>query len=105
LVKEYSFWASYLLLCLAIPGPFTSQAPFWAIPSETLPRNVLGSVMGLVNAIGNLGGFVGPFIIGALKKQTHGVIIPFTIIGIGLVVAAALCLFLPVHAREAKKPA
>jgi MFS family permease len=103
-VKEHSFWASYILLCLAIPGPFTSQAPFWAIPSETLPRNVLGSVMGLVNAIGNLGGFVGPFIIGALKKQTHGVIIPFTVIGIGLIVAAGLCFLLPVHIRAKNLP-
>ena len=34
------------------------MAPFWAIPGETLPRSVMGVVMGLVNAFGNLGGFV-----------------------------------------------
>src|SRR2546423_1685793 len=49
------FWLSYGLMCLAIQGPFAGQAPFWAIPSETLPRSVMGSVMGLVNAFGNLG--------------------------------------------------
>jgi MFS family permease len=95
LVKEHSFWLSYCLLCLAIPGPFAALAPFWAIPTETLPRNVMGSVMGLVNAIGNLGGFLGPFLVGAMKKKTHGVTIPFSLLGIGLLVAAALVFLLP----------
>ncbi len=45
------FWISYALLCLAIPGPFAAMAPFWAIPGETLPRSVMGVVMGLVNAV------------------------------------------------------
>jgi MFS family permease len=96
LLKGYSFWLSYVFLCLAIPGPFTAMAPFWAIPAETLPRSVMGSVMGLVNAIGNLGGFLGPFIVGALKKQTQGVTIPFSVLGIGMLVAALLCFLLPV---------
>ena len=36
------FWISYAFMCLAIPGPFAAMAPFWAIPSETLPRSVMG---------------------------------------------------------------
>ena len=54
-------------MCLAIPGPFAALAPFWAIPTETLPRNVFGPVIGLVNALGNTGGFAGPYIVGWLK--------------------------------------
>ncbi len=95
LVKDHSFWVSYVLLCFAVPGPFAALAPFWAIPTETLPRNVMGSVMGLVNAIGNLGGFLGPFVVGALKKQTHGVKLPFSLLGAGLLVAAVLVFQLP----------
>jgi len=95
LIKPYSFWTSYALLCLAVPGPFTSLAPFWAIASETLPRSVMGSVMGLVNAIGNVGGWAGPYIVGWIKMETHSVVIPFSIIGAGLILAAALCFLLP----------
>ena len=36
------FWLSYGFLCLAIPGPFAALAPFWAIPTETMPRAVFG---------------------------------------------------------------
>jgi sugar phosphate permease len=95
LVKDHSFWLSYVLLCLAVPGPFAALAPFWAIPAETLPLSVMGSVMGLVNAIGNLGGNFGPVVVGMLKKQTHGVTVPFTLLGAGLLVAAALVFLLP----------
>lgn len=94
-VKQYSFWLSYAFLCFAIPGPFAGLAPFWAIPAETLPRAVMGSVMGLVNAVGNLGGYYGNFIVGALKAKTHGIEIPFTVLGLGMITAALLCFLLP----------
>lgn len=95
MLKEYSFWLSYVLLCFAIPGPFAAMAPFWAIPAETLPRSIMGPVMGLVNAIGNVGGFLGPFIFGYLKVRTHGILIPFATLGIGMLVGAMLCFLLP----------
>ncbi len=95
LVAPYSFWGSYALLCLSIPGPFAGQAPFWAIPSETMPRSVMGSAMGLVNAIGNLGGFIGPYVVGYLKQRTGSITLPFIVLGTGMLVAGALALLLP----------
>jgi MFS family permease len=89
------FWVSYGLMCLAIPGPFAALAPFWAIPTETLPQAVFGPVIGLVNALGNTGGFVGPYFVGWLKTEAQGVTIPFTALGMGLLVAAALAFLLP----------
>lgn len=94
-LRPYSFWLSYAFLCLAIPGPFAGLAPFWAIPAETLPRSSVGAVMGLVNAIGNVGGYLGPFLVGALKAKTNGISIPFTLLGAALIIAAALCFLLP----------
>lgn len=89
------FWISYGLMCVAIPGPFAAMAPFWSIPSEVLPRSVLGLVVGIVNAFGNIGGYVGPKITGWLKETTHSIDLPFSLIGVGMMVAAALCFLLP----------
>jgi nitrate/nitrite transporter NarK len=89
------FWVSYACLCLAIPGPFAALAPFWAIPTETLPRAVFGPVIGLVNALGNTGGFAGPYLVGWLKTEYRSVALPFTALGLGLLVAAALAFLLP----------
>ena len=100
LLKEHSFWLSYLFLCFAIPGPFAGLAPFWAIPAETMPRPVLGAVMGLVNAFGNIGGFFGNKMVGFLKTETHGITVPFSVLGAALLLGAALCFLLP----RAKKP-
>ena len=94
------FWLSYALICLAIPGPFAAMGPFWAIPSETLPRGVMGMVVGLVNAFGNLGGFVGPYITGWLKQEYQSLAIAFSTLGGGLLVGAALAFLLPRAERQ-----
>jgi MFS family permease len=89
------FWISYVLMCLAIPGPFAAMAPFWSIPSETLPRSFLGLIVGVVNAFGNLGGFVGPYVVGWLKDAYHSTAIPFNALGVGMLIAAGLAFLLP----------
>src|SRR5437764_7279090 len=94
------FWVSYAFMCLAIPGPFAAMAPFWAIPSETLPRTVMGLVIGLVNAFGNLGGFFGPYFVGWLKNKSHDISAPFNFLGLGMLIAAGLSLLLPKVARQ-----
>jgi nitrate/nitrite transporter NarK len=70
-------------------------APFWAVPAETLPRSSLGAVMGLVNAMGNIGGWAGNYAFGWLKQETGGTALPFSMLGACLLVAAALCFLLP----------
>ena len=94
LFKQH-FWVSYVLMCLAIPGPFAAMAPFWSIPSETLPRAFLGLVVGVVNAFGNLGGFFGQYFVGWLKDIYHSTDIPFSALGVGMLVAAGLAFLLP----------
>ncbi len=89
------FWISYALMCLAIPGPFAAMGPFWAIPSETLPRSVMGPLIGLVNAFGNVGGFAGPYVVGWLSAKYHSTAIAFNVLGLGMLVNAGLAFLLP----------
>jgi MFS family permease len=101
------FWISYVFMCLAIPGPFAAMAPFWSIPSETLPRGFLGLVVGVVNGFGNLGGFAGPYLVGWLKDTYHSTAIPFNALGIGMLIAAGLAFLLPkaaVQVESAVRP-
>ncbi len=99
------FWLSYALMCLAIPGPFAAMAPFWAIPGETLPRGVMAVVMGLVNAFGNLGGFAGPYVTGWLKNEYHSTALPFNVLGVGMLICAALAFLLPKSAQPVQSAA
>ncbi len=99
-VLSSHFWVAYALLCLAIPGPFAALAPFWAIPTETLPGSVVGVAMGLVNAFGNVGGFAGPFVVGWMLKEYHSTAIAFTALGGALLGCAALAFLLPRTVRQ-----
>jgi len=104
-VTREHFWISYGFLCLAIPGPFAALAPFWAIPTETMPRRAYGLAIGLANALGNTGGYFGPKIAGWLKDQYHSVSVPFAALGIGLLFAAALAFLLPTRPMQIESKA
>jgi nitrate/nitrite transporter NarK len=70
------------------------MGPFWAIPTETLPAKTVGSVMGFVNAIGNLGAYFAPLIVGYLNKTTGNFVLGFAYLGAITVLGAALCFLL-----------
>lgn len=62
-------WLVIGLFCLA---GFSSQAympAFWAMPSALLGKSAAAAAVGLI-ALGNLGGFVGPYIFGYLRTAT-----------------------------------
>ena len=56
---------------------------FWAIPNLILKGEAAAASIGLINSIGNLGGFLGPFLIGLLTSRLE------TRVAAGMVVAAA----------------
>ena len=65
-------WLSVLFICLAMGGALSYDGPFWAAGSRALPPVVVGGAMGLINALGNLGGYLGPFLGGYLQQTTGG---------------------------------
>ena len=44
---------------------------FWAVPTEFLSEFAAAASIGLINSIGNLGGFVGPLVVGYLLTRSH----------------------------------
>lgn len=60
------------LISIAVAGALAYDGPFWASASRAMPAVVAGTAMGLINAVGNLGGFIGPYVGGYLQDVTHG---------------------------------
>jgi MFS family permease len=58
------------LISIAMGGALAYDGPFWATASRAVPVALAGAAMGFVNAIGNLGGFVGPYIGGWLQDAS-----------------------------------
>ncbi len=69
--------------------------PFWALPSEVLPAEVAGVGIAVVNGFGNLGGFTGPLVFGAIRSASGSFEFALTLSGLLLVAAGAVLAFLP----------
>ncbi|HMD97731.1 MAG TPA: MFS transporter [Terriglobia bacterium] len=96
---------SFALLFIAGAGAYSAHGPFWAIPTETLPRRVAGAAMGLVNALGNLGGYLGPLVVGYLYKRTGGFLFGFAALSASMLGSASLALLLrPAQATKQIPP-
>jgi ACS family tartrate transporter-like MFS transporter len=43
---------------------------FWTLPGSFLTGSAAAAGIAFINAFGNLGGFIGPYVIGIIKDQT-----------------------------------
>jgi MFS family permease len=93
---------SFVAISLVGAGSYGILGPFWAIPTETLPRSISGPAMGLVNALGNLGGYFGPLAVGYVYHRMGDFRYAFGLLGLAYLVGAGLTLLLP--ARVATRP-
>jgi sugar phosphate permease len=98
---HYSPLLAFTFIILSGVGAYGPMAPFWAIPTETLPAKTVGSVMGFVNAIGNLGAYFAPLIVGHLNKTTGNFVLGFAYLGAITVLGAAFCFLLKAGAANA----
>ncbi len=57
-------------IAAALTGLYAFKAPFWAVPTLFLTRATAAVSVAVINSIGNLGGFVGPTVIGLVKDAT-----------------------------------
>jgi ACS family tartrate transporter-like MFS transporter len=75
------------------------NGPFWSLPNEFLAGASAAAGIALVNSVGSLGGFVGPFVIGAVAKYGGGIYKGLAIAGVSFFISATLLLLLPKKAR------
>ena len=87
-------WVSYALLVLT--GLFTKafNGQFWTLPPLLFPAGIGGGARGGINAIGNLGGFFGPFLVGWITTLFNMQTAIYCLVFISLT-GAVLTLFLP----------
>jgi ACS family tartrate transporter-like MFS transporter len=58
------------LISLSLAGMYAFKSPFWSLPGLFLSRSTAAVSIAAINSIGNLGGFAGPYAIGAIKDWT-----------------------------------
>ncbi|QTE28092.1 MFS transporter [Pengzhenrongella sicca] len=91
---------SVALLCVVAMGLYSPLGSFWAIPAGVLRIEILAFALGLINAIGNLGGFLGPYLVGWLTDRTGSDASAYVALAVVLVVGALLVLGLRAEDRR-----
>ncbi len=83
-----------LALMIANIGISAAKAPLWAMPSVFLSGAGAAAGIAMINSVGNLGGFIGPFLIGWLKDKQGSYAGGLYAVGALLALSAALMLAL-----------
>ena len=85
---------SVMLWCLVAAGTVSLWGPFWSLPNEFLTGFSAAAGIALINCFGNLGGFVGNYLMGAISRKTGNFRAGLAFLGLSLFVSAMLVLAL-----------
>ncbi len=84
------------MICLALSGLYSFKSPFWALPTLFLDRTTAAVSIAVINSIGNLGGFVGPSLIGMVKGNSQSAATGLLFLSALLMVGFLMTLFMRV---------
>src|SRR5258708_1022042 len=76
---------------------FGFQPVCWSMPTLILGESAAAATFGLINSVGQLGGFFGPKLIGFLNMRTHGVTSSLAFIALAYLVAGGLMVSLRIR--------
>jgi MFS transporter, ACS family, tartrate transporter len=68
---EHPVWMTVALI-VGIMGQQSIAPTFWALPTAMLSGVAAAGGIALINSVGNLGGFLGPYMFGMIKDATGG---------------------------------
>jgi ACS family tartrate transporter-like MFS transporter len=61
-----------LALCVAAVGIYGCKSPFWPLSTSYLGGTALAGGIAFISSVGNLGGFVGPYMVGWIRDASGG---------------------------------
>jgi ACS family tartrate transporter-like MFS transporter len=98
LIEGNPVW-SLLALAVTAFGIWGTVGPFWALTTGRLSQGSAAAAIALINSVGNLGGFAGPYLVGIFKAANSTFGPSLSVIATSLVTASVLALL----ARQVSK--
>jgi len=95
---------SMAMICVALSGLYSFKSPFWALPTLFLDRTTAAVSIAVINSIGNLGGFVGPSMIGVVKGSSQSAATGLLFLSGLLAIAFLMTALMRVSNREPSQP-
>jgi MFS family permease len=92
--------ASIAVITITACAIFSALPNFWALPARFLSGAAAAAGIALINTVGNLAGFMAPYITGAVKDATGSYQAPMFIVGAFMLMSAGLAFAIGSTARE-----
>jgi MFS family permease len=77
-------------LTICAMGIYAAHAIFWTLPTGFLTGSAAAGGIALVNSIGTLGGFAGPYAIGWIKDATGETTLGLVVLAVGMIMAGVV---------------
>jgi ACS family tartrate transporter-like MFS transporter len=103
-LHRHPLWQMMILFTLAATGLKAYLPAFWSLPSLFLTSTAAAGSIGLINSVGNLGGFIGPKVMGWLAKRTGTYTPGILFLSVSIAISATIIMSLPLG-RRVPKPA
>jgi MFS transporter, ACS family, tartrate transporter len=94
LTLQWRLTFAVTLFAVALLGLKAYMPAFWALPNLILTEAAAAGGIGLINSVGNLGGFVGPSLLGSIETQTHSFLPGLLYLCVSMVISATIILTL-----------
>ena len=99
---QWSLVMAVSLFTVALLGLKAYMPAFWALPSLLLTEAAAAGSIGLINSVGNLGGFVGPYLLGFVENRTKSFVPGLFYLCISMVISATIIFTLKLGHGAAK---
>jgi ACS family tartrate transporter-like MFS transporter len=102
LIKAPPIWLTVTLLTIAMAGLKAYLPAFWSLPTLFLSQTAAAGSIGLINSVGNLGGWVGPTMMGRIEYLTGSFRGGLTYLAVSMTISATIILMLGLGKQVAK---
>jgi ACS family tartrate transporter-like MFS transporter len=94
LIRNQPLATMIILFTIASIGTKAYLPAFWSLPSLFLSESAAAGSIGFINSIGNLGGGVGPFLLGVFKDRTGSFFLGILFLSISMTLTAIILMIL-----------
>jgi MFS transporter, ACS family, tartrate transporter len=88
----------FTMVCMA----YAYLPTFWAIPTELLGESAAAAAVGMINAVGSVAGFAGPYLFGYLNTRTGSFVSGLALMMVSALAGGLLILCTPKGAQSAR---
>jgi sugar phosphate permease len=91
------------MFCVAGAGMYGYLGGFWALPTSFLTGTAAAASIGLINSLGNLGGFAGPYVVGYINNRTGSFLGGLLYLSVSAVAAGGMIILLREAGQKLKR--